>query len=155
MNKHAPDVVPQVGDVKTFELGPYTHKQIREYCRRVGDTNPFHSSPDSAARMCARLRPIPHGSVVVPGMLLIDEFPKVIIGWLGLGSAFSGIRRLSLHTPAFSGEKINVELVVKRRVQSRDGAFYECATLARLVGLEKTVLTSQFRMFVPTPGVVV
>ncbi len=154
MNRHV-DVVPQVGDIKTFELGPYTHKQIKEYCRREGDTNPFHIDPDSAARMCARLRPVSPGGVVVPGMLIINGFPKVIIGWLGLGATFSGIRRLSLHTPAFSGERIGVRLVVERRVQAHDGAFYECNALAKLDELGKTVLTSKFRMFVPTPGTVV
>lgn len=149
------DVVPDKGDTKRFIIGPFTRLAIVEFCDSQGDTNPFHRYPESAQRMCARVRLLPRGAVVVPGMQIMAAFPRVVVGWLGLGATFTGIRRLSIHMPAASDEPIVATMAIERRAQAKDGVFYEISAVAKVDELSKPTLTAKFRMFVPTPGTVV
>jgi len=138
-----------------FVIGPYTRKQITEYCRRVNDTNPFHFSAQSAARAWDRVRRVPFGVVVVPGMQILEEYPQQVIKWLGLGSSFLGIKEMKFAAPSFSGEALQASMTVLRRVRMRQDMIYEVATDIRVEGLERPVLTAIFTMLVPTPGTVV
>lgn len=141
--------MPREGDQKTFIIGPFEDEQVREHCLRVKDTNPFHVTTSSARQSFGKYRHIPDHRVVIPGMLILEQFPGTMVGWLGQGTIFSGIHELKFPMPFLTHEMMEIVITTRRRVVGKEVTFFEFDVVGQAEGLDTPNITAKFRMVVP------